>query len=812
MSKLNVADNLYLGTPEIARLQELLDNNRSNVQLAIVKNLGLILQQLDASTYSNDWKPSYAGLVVTVQAGNAIVKDANGAIRSIISGTSKTVTVPSGDGTYNVLVEYSATTLETGTLQATNGSTAIVGSGTSFTKLFKANRSVILDNTAYAVASVTDDTHLTLVSPYGGTTGSGKTFETGGWFSVVPPVAQQKIYAYDGFTLSATLSAPSSTQYKIAQVVVSAGAITSLTDKRTDNIFALQGIDLTTLVASGTKATDFRVGVGALNGGAGYPVLLNYGVTPPTPFRVRVVDVDAVRPVIAPSDGISANIPLSVQTGVHLNQANVTFKWGYDDLTGSVSVDVFTINNSAYAANGFFASNELAGYWVWIQGTSYKIASNTATASGVTTLTLLNADGMSPNLTLTVTSANPAILHNNSDYYQLALTPYAFDGTTLNTLGMQVLKVHGDDTKPRVSVVQTLMVGQKYQIRVRALNNDNSGSAWVTMPAGTFTKYAISNLYTNPYIVQMPQIAANGTIDLVATAFGFRATVGGWTDATDFEFVYAVGVAADFTSASQVHKITSDRTLGVATPSADTYYVAVRPLIGGQAVCAAVTKSIVSGGGGYLPTDSVAVHKEVFMLVMTGNIGTVATIATGDYTIIVNTLVSSGASLGSLESAWVGSIVKDSAGNEYQIVRILDTLKAEVVATSSTPVAPAVGAFTLGQSELGRDLIDVKNISLPYRLTRVVFECDWLESGGSAILRWYQNTASGKAKADTLVANAMGSTFSADTDVEINAADGTLDLRVDAYDSGNNANNLIGFVGVITVYGRPLFIRDKDSR
>lgn len=65
----------------------------------------------------------------------------------------------------------------TGTIEVTNGSTAVVGTGTTFTagmvgKMIR----VATDNAFYRIATFTDSTHIALSSNYAGSTGSGKTY------------------------------------------------------------------------------------------------------------------------------------------------------------------------------------------------------------------------------------------------------------------------------------------------------------------------------------------------------------------------------------------------------------------------------------------------------------------------------------------------------------------------------------------------------------------------------------------------------------------------------------------------------------
>jgi hypothetical protein len=65
-----------------------------------------------------------------------------------------------------------------GTVAVTNGNNAVVGMGTKFLANVAAGQwfSIKDSNVFYTVASVVDDTHLTLSANYGGTTGSGKDY------------------------------------------------------------------------------------------------------------------------------------------------------------------------------------------------------------------------------------------------------------------------------------------------------------------------------------------------------------------------------------------------------------------------------------------------------------------------------------------------------------------------------------------------------------------------------------------------------------------------------------------------------------
>jgi hypothetical protein len=83
-----------------------------------------------------------------------------------------------GNGVLNVGVDALVDTLVfgAGTVSATNGSTAIVGTGTTFTKLQNGD-TISISGTTYTVNTVTDNTHITLTTNFTGTTGAGLAYK-----------------------------------------------------------------------------------------------------------------------------------------------------------------------------------------------------------------------------------------------------------------------------------------------------------------------------------------------------------------------------------------------------------------------------------------------------------------------------------------------------------------------------------------------------------------------------------------------------------------------------------------------------------
>lgn len=73
------------------------------------------------------------------------------------------------------LYSVGSNTSMAGTIAVTHGSASIVGTGTSFTLLSK-GQVILIDGLQYTVATITDNTHMTVSTLYGGATASGLSF------------------------------------------------------------------------------------------------------------------------------------------------------------------------------------------------------------------------------------------------------------------------------------------------------------------------------------------------------------------------------------------------------------------------------------------------------------------------------------------------------------------------------------------------------------------------------------------------------------------------------------------------------------
>jgi hypothetical protein len=98
--------------------------------------------------------------------------------------------------TYLRLVpDLSADDYTTGTITATNGSTAITGAGTTFTAAMVGRSIQLPDGLWYDIASFTSTTSIALTYAYQGTTTAGATY-TIGQIPLIPHPHHDAIYAY----------------------------------------------------------------------------------------------------------------------------------------------------------------------------------------------------------------------------------------------------------------------------------------------------------------------------------------------------------------------------------------------------------------------------------------------------------------------------------------------------------------------------------------------------------------------------------------------------------------------------------------
>ncbi len=105
-------------------------------------------------------------------------------------------------GMSGVTVDLIPMTTGPGTVAVTNNSTAVVGTGTTFTT-FSAGDPITIAGVPYTVSSITDNTHLTLTSVYLGATAGGLAYARGSTASQTATTDANGFYSFTGLANSA---------------------------------------------------------------------------------------------------------------------------------------------------------------------------------------------------------------------------------------------------------------------------------------------------------------------------------------------------------------------------------------------------------------------------------------------------------------------------------------------------------------------------------------------------------------------------------------------------------------------------------
>ena len=140
-------------------------NGADYVVQSIASNTSLTLSTIPATVTTVAYRgPVFFGSVTTDAAGHYLL--------SGLANGSYVVSVQNPTG-------YNYIGANVGTVSATNGSPAIVGTGTLFTKLVAGETITITTAgvaVTYTILSITDDTHLTLSTNFGQATAAGKAY------------------------------------------------------------------------------------------------------------------------------------------------------------------------------------------------------------------------------------------------------------------------------------------------------------------------------------------------------------------------------------------------------------------------------------------------------------------------------------------------------------------------------------------------------------------------------------------------------------------------------------------------------------
>lgn len=286
MKLIKFLSNLKIGSLELGRFQTLVNNNLRNFVEPLFSQVGLLLPKDFAGAMPNDWLVTAAGLQsIQVNTGKAVILDENGKLDAVTLSSAVVVSTPVVDGTYKVLLRQFYTNIEQGTVSLANSSQTVIGTNTLFTQLFALNRRIIINSTAYIVTAVADDTHLTISTMYTGASIISANFAVGGWFSSYP-VGIESNYIYQNYGLSIVISATQgANDLYLADVVISTGVISTITDKRSTNLCKIYSettkLDSTNIRTR--KITLYRPQL--LNAGT-----VNANITPPQAAQILAND------------------------------------------------------------------------------------------------------------------------------------------------------------------------------------------------------------------------------------------------------------------------------------------------------------------------------------------------------------------------------------------------------------------------------------------------------------------------------------------------------------------------------------------
>lgn len=774
--------NLKLGSIELERAKKLISENSLLLFENLIETYGLLVGLLDTDSYSDHWKVAKSGNnQVTVEAGKAVLY--NNYPRQIVNSSQLTLDIPTADGTYKLLLSYSESNFENGTVSVENGNATVTGTDTEFTKIFGVNRRIIINDTAFQVLSVQSDTELTLATTYSGTTESGANFKVGGWFTSYPvSVADNLIYVYDSFEITAKTTAKLDTEYWLAEIVVSGGVITTVTDKRDQNIFKMF---LNTPTVLGTPASTFKVGDSYVELESDLPEDV---------INLRITDVYGRK------DLVDSTMSTKV-TRVRRNQdeLNVLVKWGYDNIVGVGGVSQFTVQTQDLT----FSNNELIGYFLYIPQVSknLKITGNTGNVLDVEEI-----GGNSVDLSgVNVLGSNPAWIHNNADKYQVIAIPYQSDAQQI-----------GDRVESEIILQQSptiqqallrLITGAKYLIKVRAIKG-KLATNYSEMPAGSYTKYSVTQNYSKPYIAKHPQISDTGSgVGAIATRNGFRVTISGWEEAEQYEVCYTTdNSGADFNNSAHTKIVTVQKQLDINTTVSADYNVKVRPLISGQEVGTPISKSVTSGSNGQAPEDRIVATIPINHITYSGS----AVYNSGVPNIItvssLKTPANSANSLDVLPESVVGKII--TLNSQDYVISGKNSSTTFEIQPLGNGTLPSSGtyAFSIGTSERGRRFY-ISTLKQDHRLTRAEFDCDFIK-GGNTTIRIYQLLQDGES--DNIIVNANDSQFSIPCDHKVLSSNGARTLIVDGYDVAELLNNN-SIVGRLVVYGVPSTLENINA-
>lgn len=636
-------------------------------------------------------------------------------------------------------------------------------------------------------------------------------------------IAQRNSRAHDGITFQWDTD-PGVSGIVLADVNIYSGYVTGdIEDRRQENVLqfsnkAIPGYHIQN-TDTGTTSATFAVGGALVNGAIVGGSLVELVPIPPLPPpNVRIVDVWPSTVSSVRRKSFDSQLCAEVRTGLITHEASVSIKFGYDNIIGwgqgasSHNIQFMDLL-VAVGIKPAIAENSLAGYYIYAPklSLSWLIGSNTASnSSGRVVLTTTPVTGHSQYIGQYTFGPGDWIIHSNAEAYEIVVTPVTETGELVPSERYEETVMQPTSGAPVLQKTMDLFIGEQVEIKARAIHGSQK-SAYTVMEMGAYSKQApfiTQQNYTVPYLVQLPGIDSTGaSVGATPTSNGFliNITPGVWANiATDYELCWTTDAAgANFSNPAHEKRVVSQTSYDVSTSSQQQYFIAVRPLMAGQAVAAAKTCSTQSGSAGTLPQDTT--------LVIPANLlsfsGVIGAYQAGTQSWTVTSLYSPAS-----QTTWQMNVLDPRLPGARLIVDGFPSYELTALdSTASTWIITEVGTGDVvtsglaGKAFSAATTMDTRSIYFSpgcrtnMQVVKVHVDQQTKNglTNGSPVLRWY---AYGYTRdADSLVLNLAGNTeYTQETNVIIPVGGR---LVVDMWDESLN-DNVTGFKGTINVVWR----------
>lgn len=249
MDKVNVLSRVRVHSKFLNQLSVLTNGNLSKYLQAITEVFGIVAEKQTNGVYDNSFQiEQNTPTSLLVNAGFAISNN-DGSPRILYSGTKESMDITSlfSDVTYNLYLVPKESSYELGTLSFTTGSKIVTIANGNFSKL-DPYESIVIDtsisgnNGVYEIYNVVGSDTLQLVETFAGTSESSLKWKIAGNFKGYKTAGKEDlIYSYDSYDLVVS-SQNLSTGFILASFKKTGGAISSITDRRSDNLFTVKAI------------------------------------------------------------------------------------------------------------------------------------------------------------------------------------------------------------------------------------------------------------------------------------------------------------------------------------------------------------------------------------------------------------------------------------------------------------------------------------------------------------------------------------------------------------------------------------------